>query len=110
MALSTIPISWSPDATMDETLTSQIIDLVSAKRLSVTLAAASATHVGTIAVDGSDDGITWVAETLSTTPSAASGVALSARLDLTLGCRYARIRYVYSSGTGTLTGAYTVKE
>lgn len=103
-------LAFSPDATMDENLTSNTIELQGEELLSVTLHAASSTHVGTVHVDCSDDGANWNEETLSSAPAAASGSALDARIEIETAARFVRVRYTYTSGTGTLTGSFTAKE
>lgn len=96
---------------MATTITSSSIALGGCTRLSVTLHADSATHVGTVALQTSDDGSNWNAETLSPTPDAASsGSAFDARLEVETAAAYARIVYTAGSGIGTLTGTYTLKE
>jgi hypothetical protein len=95
---------------MSSSLTSPPISLNGCRHLSITLHADSATHVGTVAVQTSDDGSNWNAETLSSTPTAASGSAFDARIELETSAAYARVVYTASSGAGTLTGTYTLKE
>lgn len=95
---------------MSGNITSAAIALGGSRHLSITLHAASATHVGTVAVQTSDDGTNWNAETLSSTPTAASGSAFDARIDLETTAAFARIIYTAGSGAGTLTGTYTLKE
>ncbi len=95
---------------MSSTITSGTISLGSARHLSITLHAASATHVGTVAVQTSDDGTNWNAETLSSVPTAASGSAFDARCDIETAAAYARVVYTAGSGAGTLTGTFTLKE
>ncbi len=97
---------------MSGDLTSVWIPCAGYEEASITLHAASATHVGTIAIDTTDDptGTVYNTETLSSTPTAASGSAFDARVALDLGgAGWFRVRYVYGSGTGTLTGYYTVR-
>ena len=110
-AVDNAALAFTPDATMDEDLTSQTIDLKGASLLSVTLHADLATHVSTIYVDGSDDGINWNVEPAPSGgwPAASNGAAFDARLGLFLECRYARVRSAFVSGTGILAGTYTVK-
>jgi len=98
---------------MSGNVTSEVIELGTAGHLSATLHAASATHVGTIAVDTTDTpavAASWHAETLPTTPAAVSGSAFDTRIEISTAAAYARIRYVFGSGVGTLSGNYTLKE
>jgi len=108
-SVNTAALVFSPDATMDETLTSAAIDTKGCSRISLQLHAASATHVGTVAVQVSDDGTNWNPVTLSSTPTAASGSAFDATIDLDIAAKQFRVVYTFTSGTGTLTGSATLK-
>lgn len=67
------------------------------------------TPTGTFQVEVSLDGINWTALTLSPVP-AASGSAGSYYVDLNqLSASFVRIKYVFGSGTGTLTATVSGK-
>lgn len=95
------------DGDMSADITStKICDIERAKCAGVQLYAASADHVGTIAIQESIDGDNWVAVEFadgSTSITVSASAALSELKNLDgLGGRYMRIAYTRTSGSGTL--------
>lgn len=100
------------DGDMSSSLTSQWINCEGFEVISATFHAASATHVGTMSVELTDhpDGTWYNTETVSPTPTAASGSAFDHRISVTVGgALKVRFKYAASSGAGTLNGKYTLK-
>jgi len=87
---------------MSASITSSTFDCSSTDAVSIQLHAASATHVGTVAVQGSIDGTNWNAITLDSTPTAASGSAFDALIELAVAFKYLRVVYTFGSGAGSL--------
>jgi len=88
---------------MAANITSSTLDISDYETISLQLVAASSTHVGTVAVNISDDGTNWNAVTLDSTPTAASGSAFNATVQLSdIGARYLQVVYTAGSGAGTL--------
>jgi len=94
--------------TMAANITSTTLDMEGKTECSIELHAASSTHVGTVAVQGSNSGSNWNAITLDSVPTAANGAAFDALVLLdNVSFRYLRVVYTASSGAGTLY-AYAV--
>lgn len=120
-------LTFTPDSTMDEDLTSNWAQCAGFTRIGLTIASASATHVGVIYVQVSNDpdgtyysnvpldnggAGTWYwnspyGSAGALTPS--SGSAFSVSIDLDIAAHYFRVFYDYTSGTGTLAVKYTLK-
>lgn len=90
-------------------ITSDTLDVQGAGVVGLQFVAASATHVGTFAVELSVDGSTWDATgfqisagTTATSVAASSGSAVAELVKVDVGqARHLRVTYTYTSGTGT---------
>lgn len=108
-------VLWAAGATvgdMSADLESQWIDCQGFDSMSITLYAASDTHVGTISIELTDDPSKARSneETIAPIPSPASGSAFNHRIALYLnGARFARIKYNHTSGAGTLSGWWNMR-
>jgi hypothetical protein len=95
---------------MAATITSDTILLRGVEGLGLHFTAPSATHVGTLAVQISNDGMNWNAVTLSTgatTIAVSSGAAVNEFVtvssDVVKSANYLRVVYTATSGAGALT-------
>lgn len=120
-------LTFSPNSTMDEDLTSNWAQTAGCSRIGLTIGAASATHVGVVYVQVTDDpdgtyysnvpldnggSGTWYWNSPYGSASAlapSSGSEFDVTLDLDISARYFRVFYDYTSGTGTLEAKYTLK-
>ena len=95
---------------MSGNVTSSTLDCGDGSNVGIELHAATGTHVGTVAVHGSNTGTKWNAITLTKVPNAASGSAFDAVVSLAdFPFRYLRLVYTAGSGTGSLDAVATVK-
>lgn len=96
--------------TMAANITSDTFECDKGSTVGIELHAATGTHVGTVAVQGSNTGDNWNAITLTSVPTAASGAEFDAMVKLVdVPWRYLRVVYTAGSGTGSLDAVATLK-
>lgn len=90
---------------MATSITSTVLDLRRRRWASLQFHSATNTHVGTLAVQGSNDGLAWSTIVLvPALPALANGAAYDELVDLAnIGTAYVRAVYTATSGTGALT-------
>ena len=95
------------DGDMSSNITSDSTNILHMDRVGYQLSW-TGTPTGDFYVDVSNDGTTWIEQTLSTAVAAA-GSADDAFIDAETAAKYIRFRYVASSGSGTLQAYVTGK-